>query len=128
MLNDTSIASIRPSAATDVARPVAAAKHEAAPTELPPDRHVTPVAPPEPSNAARQDARQDPFSQATRQTFIDAQAREVVTRVIDPQTSRIVRQVPEEAMLRMRAYTRALDQASQQIQSARPQDGLRRSA
>lgn len=42
-----------------------------------------------------------------REIVLDPHSREVIYRVIDARTRRVVRQVPEEAMLRLRAYARA---------------------
>ena len=39
--------------------------------------------------------------------ILDAQSREVVYRSVDAGPDRIVRQVPKEALLRLKAYTRA---------------------
>ncbi|EJW09874.1 hypothetical protein A33M_0809 [Rhodovulum sp. PH10] len=44
----------------------------------------------------------------TRQVVLDPQTREVVFRVIDSKSRQVLRQIPEEALLRMRAYNRAL--------------------
>ena len=74
-------------------------------TELPASQSVTA---PEPSvkvtidsnvaNAALMD-----------QVFIDRDARAVVYQVVDNRTSQVVKQYPEEAVLRRRAYFHALD-------------------
>lgn len=50
----------------------------------------------------------------SRQVLFDRATAEVVYRVVDNRTDRIVRQVPEQAMLRLRAYTRATTAAEQQ--------------
>ena len=44
----------------------------------------------------------------TRDVTLDPQTREVVYKVIDTRFRQVVRQVPSEALLRMRAYTRAI--------------------
>lgn len=88
--------------ATDHARPVAAVT-TAAPTELPVIKTVSPAA----NSAALRNDR--PLTNATtRDVVIDAQSREVIYRVLDARSRQVVRQVPEEALLRMRAYTRAI--------------------
>jgi hypothetical protein len=43
-----------------------------------------------------------------RDVHIDAQSREVIYRVIDTRTRQVIRQVPDEALLRNRAYSRAI--------------------
>ncbi len=45
----------------------------------------------------------------SNQVVIDRDARAVVYQVIDNRTSQVVKQFPEEAVLRRRAYFRALD-------------------
>ena len=69
-------------------------------TDLAPSRTVT---------AATDAARTVPADPSrTREIVLDPHSREVIYRVVDVRSGRIVRQVPEEAMLRLRAYTRAL--------------------
>jgi len=43
-----------------------------------------------------------------REFVLDPQSREVIYRVIDVRTGQVQRQVPDAALLRMRAYTRAM--------------------
>jgi uncharacterized FlaG/YvyC family protein len=71
-------------------------------TELPAAKAVTPA-------AATQTARNDAQSQSTtHEVIIDPQTREVIYRVIDVRSRQVVRQVPDEALLRVRAYAAAL--------------------
>jgi uncharacterized FlaG/YvyC family protein len=44
--------------------------------------------------------------------IIDPQSREVIFRVIDVRSRQVVRQVPDEALLRLRAYARAIADGS----------------
>src|SRR5437879_4515125 len=44
--------------------------------------------------------------------IIDPQSREVIFRVIDVRSRQVVRQVPEEALLRLRAYSRSIADGS----------------
>lgn len=93
-------------AAADVVRAAPAATAEAVRTQLTASQSVTAAAA---SEAPRNDPQKptgDP--ELTREVLIDPAAREVIYRVVDVGTGRIVRQVPEEALLRLRAYTRAL--------------------
>ena len=86
-----------------------AAKHAVA-TELPASQSVS---------AAGSGARAGTDSAAVRvsssnasvsnQVVIDRDARAVVYQVIDTRTSQVVKQFPEEAVLRRRAYFHALD-------------------
>jgi hypothetical protein len=50
-----------------------------------------------------------------RETVFDKDARELIFRVVDTRSDRVVRQIPEQAMLRLRAYTRALDELTARI-------------
>ena len=79
-------------------------------TDLPPAQSVAPgSAAAAPGNDPRADSEN-----LSRQGLFDRAAAEVVYRVVDNRTDRIVRQVPEQAMLRLRAYTRATTAAEQQ--------------
>jgi uncharacterized FlaG/YvyC family protein len=63
------------------------------------------------TDAARHDAQ--PAQDANvRKIILDAHSREVIFQVLDASSGRVVRQIPDEAMLRLRAYTRALAQGS----------------
>ena len=88
-------------------RPDVGPVREAVPTNLAPAQTVTAAAKPD---EARQDALQSGTSDPSyvRKIILDAQSREVIYRVIDPKSGRVVRQIPEEAMLRLRAYNRAM--------------------
>jgi hypothetical protein len=81
------------------APPIAASPDPAA-TDLPASKAVTPAAPTAP-------ARNDVQS-TTHEVIIDPQTREVIYRVIDVRSRQVVRQVPDEALLRVRAYAQAL--------------------
>jgi hypothetical protein len=80
---------------------------EAVATHLGPAQTVT-------AAAKTSEARQDPLQSESadpsyvRKIIVDAHSREVIYRTIDPKSGRVVRQIPEEALLRLRAYTRAL--------------------
>jgi len=101
-----STATIKPSAmiaTTAVSRPDAAPVRQAVQTELAAPKAVTAaVDSTRPQTAAFQQPR------LTREVFVDAQTREVIFRVIDERSRRVVRQMPDEALLRMRAYNQAL--------------------
>lgn len=74
-------------------------------TELAPSQSVTA---PANTGSIRNDL---PLNQpdTARELIVDPAAREVIYRVVDVSSGRVVRQVPDEAMLRLRAYTRALE-------------------
>jgi hypothetical protein len=79
-------------------RPKTAARNAVA-TELAPAKAVT-AASDTVHSPATDDARK-------REIILDPHSREVIYRVVDVRSRRVVRQVPEEAMRRLRAYTRA---------------------
>ena len=64
------------------------------------------------SLAARNNSQAD-GDRLSRQVIIDRAAAEVVYRVVDNRTALVVRQFPDEARLRARAYVRAQDIARQ---------------
>jgi hypothetical protein len=86
------------------ARPDSAPVPQAVRTELAAPRSVTAAEKiiPSRNNAAR---APDAFA---REVVIDPQTREVLFRVVDVRSRQVVRQVPDEALLRLRAYARAL--------------------
>ena len=56
------------------------------------------------------------------ETLIDAQTREVIYRVIDVASGQVVRQVPDEALLRVRAYAQALANGDTPVQALNQAD------
>ena len=88
------------------ARPAAAPAptQQTVSTELPSAKTVTAA-----QNAApvRNDLKRADEN-VTRDVVLDPQTREVIYKVIDNRSRQVVRQVPAEALLRMRAYTRAI--------------------
>ena len=80
---------------------------DAVPTNLAPSQAVTAAAK---SNEARQDPLQSGSGDPSyvRKIVLDAHSREVIYQVLDVQSRRVVRQIPDEALLRLRAYNRAL--------------------
>ncbi len=83
----------------------AAAPTPAAPTELPAAKTVTPA-------TASLALRHDPAlteSATSRDVILDPQTREIVFRVLDADSGQVLRQVPDQALLRMQAYARALE-------------------
>ncbi len=95
-------------AATDVARAAPLATADAVRTDLAPSKSVMAL----PAGSAVRSDMPNAGNQAdtTREVIIDPAAREVIYRVIDVSSGRVVRQIPDEALLRLRAYTRALAQ------------------
>jgi hypothetical protein len=74
-------------------------------TDLPPAQTVSPAPPPLPmANQNLDNAGTDFVSRYV----IDPQSREVIYRVIDTRTNQVVTQVPDEALLRERVYSKAV--------------------
>jgi hypothetical protein len=94
--------------AAPVVRPQPDAAKRAVETELPPPKTTTAAA-----AAARNDLQPD-TSNLSQQIVIDRAAAEIVYRVVDNRTSLVVRQFPDEARLRARAYLRAQDEAKRE--------------
>jgi hypothetical protein len=78
---------------------------QAVATELSPAKSVTAV---EPVQPVRNDASVSENFQHT--VILDPATQDLIFRVIDVRSRQVVRQVPDEALLRMRAYSRALAQ------------------
>lgn len=87
-----------------LSRPDAAPVRQAVSTELAAPKAVTAVV----DSTRPQSTTLQHQPTLTREVFIDAQTREVIFRVIDERSRRVVRQVPDQALLRMRAYNQAL--------------------
>ena len=88
-------------------RPEAAPVREAVATELTAARSVTALAD---TTAPRNDLARAAYAQPTqaREIVLDPHSREVIYRVVDVRSGRVVRQVPDEAIMRLRAYNRAI--------------------
>ena len=110
-----------PAATAPTAPPRADVVHPGAVrTELPPEAAVRPADAAEavrfePARDLAQRAALDAALQAMirRHIEIDPKTREVVEQVVDQSTGRVVRQTPEEALLRLRAYARELREAEE---------------
>lgn len=91
----------------------------AAKTELAPEASVQPV-----SEAVRVDLTDGAAARAAvertlretieRRIEIDPKTREVVYQTVDRQTGEVVRQVPDQALLRLRAYAREMRERSEE--------------
>ena len=108
--------SIRPPASvtqTGYVRPDPAPVREAVATDLAASQSVTAAAD---VARVRNDATTAQQAQS-REIVLDPHNREVIYRVVDVRSGQVVRQVPDEAMLRLRAYTRALSQGVPPIEA-----------
>ena len=100
--------SVRPAsivATTDYARQTSAPAQQTVRTELDPSKSVS-------ASAAGDKARNELLSGRdaflSRGLVIDPQTREIIFRVMDTRTRQVLRQVPDQALMRMRAYAKAL--------------------
>ena len=109
MGTDFSIKPVGGSVAPPLVEPAPVGSRTAVQTDLPAHKAVTAA---DASVAARNNP-QDDSDRLSRQIIIDRAAAEVVYRVVDNRTALVVRQFPDEARLRARAYMRAQDIARQ---------------
>jgi hypothetical protein len=99
---------IRPNANTaqpTIVRPEPAPVREAVATDLAPAKSVTASTG---AGATRHDSAPAVQDAHVRKIVLDAHSREVIYQVLDVSSGQVVRQMPDEAMLRLRAYTRAV--------------------
>jgi hypothetical protein len=109
MSTDFNIKPVGAPVAAPIVQPISEAAHNAVATELPASESV--VA----SDAGARTSDSAPVrvsisaASVSNQVVIDRDARAVVYQVVDNRTSQVVKQFPEEAVLRRRAYFHALD-------------------
>jgi hypothetical protein len=72
------------------------------------------------SNAATETRNDAPAT--AHEVVIDPQTREVIYRVIDVRSRQVVRQVPDEALLRTRAYAQAIANGDKPMQALNQAD------
>jgi len=107
MSTDFSVKPVGAPVATIVARPQPEASRDAVQTELPASQTTTATETPV---AVRNDlATQNP--NLSRDIEIDRAAASIVFRVVDNRTGQVLRQYPDEARLRARAYYRQIEDA-----------------
>jgi hypothetical protein len=110
MSTDFSIKPVGAPVATPIVLPASHAASEAVATQLPPSQSVTAA---DVSARVRNDTT-SPRDALANQVFVDRDAASIVYQVVDKITSVVVRQFPDEALLRRRAYFHALDLAKSQ--------------
>jgi uncharacterized FlaG/YvyC family protein len=111
MSTDFNIKPVGAPVAAPIVQHVSEAAHHAVATELPASQSVAAV------DSARASTDFAPVrvsissasASVANQVVFDRDARAVVYQVIDTKTSQVVKQFPEEAVLRRRAYFHALD-------------------
>ncbi|MFB9265779.1 hypothetical protein ACFFWD_21930 [Bradyrhizobium erythrophlei] len=112
MSTDFNIKPVGAPVAAPIAPPASETAQKAVATELPLRQSVTA---PEPSVRVTIDANAvnasliNQSASLTNQVIIDREAAAIVYQVVDDRTSQVVKQFPEEAVLRRRAYFHALD-------------------
>ncbi|WMT72406.1 hypothetical protein [Bradyrhizobium sp. Ash2021] len=115
MSTDFSIKPVGAPVAAPIVQPVNDAAQHAVKTDLPASQSVTAT---DASSRAASDSdavtvslSNDSLSNGSlsNQVFIDRDAAAVVYQVVDNRTSQVVKQFPDEAVLRRRAYFHALD-------------------
>ena len=85
-------------------RPEPAPVAQAVATELPSAKAVTAASPAAPTLDSAM-SFSDPYEY---QVLVDQATHDVIYRTVDERSRQVVRQVPDQALLRMRAYARAL--------------------
>jgi hypothetical protein len=105
MSTDFSIKPVGAPVATPVVQAASVAANRAVATELPPSQSVTAA---DASAGVRNDSPA-PSDFVSHQAFFDRAAASVVFQVVDSRTDQVVKQFPDEAVLRRRAYFHTLD-------------------
>ena len=105
MSTDFSIKPVGAPVAAPVVHAASEATRNAITTDLPPRQSVTAA---EPSQRASRNTDAVRTS-VSNQVIIDRDAAAIVYQVVDNRTSQVVRQFPDDAALRRRAYFRAQD-------------------
>jgi hypothetical protein len=105
-------------AVTDYTRPAVAAGAGSVVTDLPDNKTVSPVTDTTPGRNNTAQPETSSADYITRSVTIDPQSREVIYRVIDSRTRQVIQQVPDETLLRNRAYSKAI------ANGASPHDAL----
>jgi hypothetical protein len=105
MSTDFSIKPVGSPVATPIVQPSGEAANNAVATELPASQSVTAA---DASAGVRNDSQASRDS-VSHQAFIDQAAASIVYQVVDNSTGTVVRQYPDEAVLRRRAYFHTLD-------------------
>jgi flagellar protein FlaG len=106
-------------AALGAPRSLLAAVRQTARTELPADMTVTAAAPAENVKldiSTVGSAMRSIEDSVRRATVLDPQTRQMVFRATDQRTGRVIQQIPDDALLRLRAYVKS--EAARQSQAS----------
>lgn len=97
-------------------RPVASADQGAPATDLPDANSVTPAA--DASSTSNGSNNGSPADGSTTSYFtIDPQIGQVIYQVVDTRTQQVIQQVPDQALLRSRAYSDAIQNGSTPLEA-----------
>src|SRR4051794_37136971 len=107
MSSDFSIKPVGTAVAAAMLQPASPAADDAVATELPARQSVAAA---DASPRVRHDA-QNAGDSLSHQVILDRDAASIVYQVVDNRTSLVVKQFPDQGLLRRRAYARALEQA-----------------
>jgi hypothetical protein len=111
MSSDFSIKPMGAPVATPLAPPVSPAADEAVATELPARQSVAAAdTPARARNDTQGNNTQGLGGTTTNQVILDRDAGSIVYQVVDNRTSLVVKQFPDQGVLRRRAYARAQEQ------------------
>jgi hypothetical protein len=105
MSTDFSIRPVGAPAPSPVVPPPSKAANEAITTDLPANQSVTAAD----ASVATNTDPQIASGALSRQAFFDRDAASVVFQVVDDRTDQVVKQFPDDAVLRRRAYFHTLD-------------------
>src|SRR6201747_2230456 len=115
MSSDFSIKPVGAPVATPFVQPASPAADEAVATELPARQSVVAA---DAAPRVRNDT-QNADGHTSNNVILDRDAASVVYQVVDNRTSLVVKQFPDQGVLRRRAYSRALEQAREDAQALR---------
>lgn len=113
MSTDFSVKPVGAPVAASIAKPLPDSAKDAVSTDLPPSQTATAS---DNASAMRNDA-QNANDRFAHDIQIDRAAAAIVYRVVDNRTGLVIRQYPDEARLRARAYYRQLDDTKSQTKS-----------
>ena len=123
MSTDFNIKPVGAPVAAPVVQHVSEAAQHAVATQLPASQSVSAADAPSRANIDSDAVRVSISNAAvSNQVVIDRDARAVVYQVVDIKTSQVVKQFPEEAVLRRRAYFHTLDLTKDAPQRLRATD------
>jgi hypothetical protein len=115
MSSDFSIKPVGAPAAAPTVQPASPAADQAVATDLPAHQSVAAA---EAAPRVRNDT-QNAGGNTSHQVILDRAAGSVVYRVVDNRTSLVLKQFPDQSVLRRRAYARALQQAREDLHALR---------